>query len=126
MTIYTQTLQVGFENYMFVTTQLANPAIKTVSKYIEYKTWAGQIWRSEIIESGNAFFHWQGNDKRNGHRDTVINYLLNGQRWQSAIADYMFFHSLEGAEAHGYYDNMIEYISANDCRYQSTFAEYIP
>lgn len=125
MNVYTQALQVGYEHYLFVNTQLSNPMIKSVSQYIEYKTWSGQIWRTEVIERGNAFFHWQGRDRINGHRDTVINYLLNGQRWQSTIADYIFFHSLDGEEALGHYDNVIKYVYANNCVYRSAFAEYI-
>lgn len=125
MNVYTQAILPGYQYYLFVNTQLSNPSIKTVSKYIEYKTWTGQIWRAEIIESGNAFFHWQGHDRRNGHRDTVINYLLRGQKWQSTITDYIFFHSLEGRETHGNYDSVIEYVCSNNCVYQSAFAEYI-
>jgi hypothetical protein len=125
MNVYTQAVLPGYHHYLFVNTQLSNPSIKAVSKYIEYKTWAGQIWRTEIIESGNAFFHWQGHDRRNGHRDTVINYLLHGQKWQSTITDYIFFHSLEGRETHGNYDSVIEYVCSNNCVYQSAFAEYI-
>lgn len=125
MNVYTQALQVGYDHYLFVNTQLSNPTIKSVSQYIEYRTWSGQIWRTEVIERGNAFFHWQGLDRINGHRDTVINYLLNGQRWQSTIADYIFFHSLDGEEALGHYDNVIKYVCANNCVYRSSFAEYI-
>ena len=58
MNVYTQALQVGYDHYLFVNTQLCNPTIKSVSQYIEYRTWSGQIWRSEIIDRGNAFFHW--------------------------------------------------------------------
>ena len=125
MDIYTQALHVGYDHYLFVNTQLSNPTIKSVSQYIEYRTWSGQIWRTEVIERGNAFFHWQGHDRINGHRDTVINYLLNGQRWQSTITDYIFFHSLDGEEAQGHYDNVIKYVCANNCVYRSAFAEYI-
>lgn len=55
MNVYTQAILHGYQHYLFVNTQLSNPLIKTVSKYIECKTWTGQIWRTEIIESGNAF-----------------------------------------------------------------------
>lgn len=41
---------------MFVNTMISNPAIKTVSKYILYKTWDGKLWNAEIIENGSAFF----------------------------------------------------------------------
>ncbi|EKA6667776.1 DUF4751 family protein, partial [Salmonella enterica] len=71
------------------------------------------------------FFHWQGHDRKNGHRDTIINYLLNGQRWQSTIDDYIFFHALEGKMLQGYYDNSIEYMSSDNYVYQSVFVEYI-
>ncbi|EAB2220798.1 DUF4751 domain-containing protein, partial [Salmonella enterica] len=74
---------------------------------------------------GNAFFHWQGHDRKNGHLDTIINYLLNGQRWQSTIEDYIFFHALEGKVLQGHYDNIIEYVSSDNYVYQSAFAEYI-
>lgn len=56
MNVYTQALQVGYDHYLFVNTQLSNPTIKSVSRYIEYRTWSGQIWRTEVIERGNAFF----------------------------------------------------------------------
>ncbi len=57
--------------------------------------------------------------------DVNINYLLNGQRWQSTIEDYIFFHALEGKVLQGYYDNIIEYVSSDHYVYQSAFAEYI-
>lgn len=38
MDIYTQALQVGYDHYLFVNTQLSNPTIKSVSQYIEYRT----------------------------------------------------------------------------------------
>lgn len=60
MNVYTQAILPGYQYYLFVNTQLSNPSIKTVSKYIEYKTWTGQIWRAEIIESGNVFFSLAG------------------------------------------------------------------
>ncbi|HFS5871951.1 TPA: DUF4751 family protein [Citrobacter werkmanii] len=117
-------LGIKYQNYMFINTMISNPAIKTVSKYILYKTWDGKLWNAEIIENGSAFFHWQGNDKSKGHKDTVINYLLNGQKWQATITDYVFFHCLEGNKDHGHYDNVIDYICSNDCVYQGSFAEY--
>lgn len=126
MNEFTRIHQNNYHNYVFVNTLVSRPSVNTVSKYIEYKTWTGQIWRTETIEDGNAFFHWQGHDRRNGHRDTVINYFLHGQRWQSTIADYVFFHSLEGEELRGYFDNAIEYISANNCLFKSRFAENLP
>ncbi|ECC2586857.1 DUF4751 domain-containing protein [Salmonella enterica] len=125
MNVNMQACPVGNERYLFVNTQRANPSIKTVSRFFEYKTWTDQIWRTEIIENGNAFFHWQGHDIKNGHRDTIINYLLNGQRWQSTIEDYIFFHALEGKVLQGHYDNIIEYVSSDNYVYQSAFAEYI-
>lgn len=57
--------------------------------------------------------------------DVNINYLLNGQRWQSTIEDYIFFHALEGKAWQGHYDNIIEYVSSDHYVYQSAFAEYI-
>ncbi|HHW8854812.1 TPA: DUF4751 family protein [Salmonella enterica] len=125
MNVSMQARLVGSDRYLFVNTQCANPSIKTVSRFFEYKTWTEQIWRTEIIENGNAFFHWQGHDRKNGHRDTIINYLLNGQRWQSTIDDYIFFHALEGKAWQGHYDNIIEYVSSDHYVYQSAFAEYI-
>lgn len=125
MNVYTQNHQSGHYDYVFVNTLLSNPLDNTVSHYIEYKTWTGQIWRSEVIENGNAFFHWQGHDRINGHRDNVINYFWHGQRWQASIADYLFFHSPEGEEIRGYYDNVIKYICSNNCMRQSAFARYI-
>ncbi|CBG86847.1 DUF4751 family protein [Citrobacter rodentium] len=118
--------QSDYLNYFFVNTLIVRPYLKTVSRFIEYKTWTGQIWRSEVIEDGNAFFHWQGTDRINGHRDTVINYFLHGQKWQSTITDYIFFHSLEGEEVRGYFDNVIKYVSPNSFMLKSTFAECVP
>ncbi len=57
--------------------------------------------------------------------DVNINYLLNGQRWQSTIEDYIFFHALEGKVLQGYYNNIIEYVSSDHYVYQSAFVEYI-
>lgn len=118
--------QSDYLNYFFVNTLIVRPYLKTVSRFIEYKTWTGQIWRSEVIEDGNAFFHWQGTDRINGHRDTVINYFLHGQKWQSTITDYIFFHSLEGEQVRGYFDNVIKYVSPNSFMLKSTFAECVP
>ncbi|MEB0361364.1 DUF4751 family protein, partial [Citrobacter freundii] len=81
-------------------------------------------WSTSKTPSYTKSVSWQ-HHRRNGHRDTVINYLLCGQKWQSTITDYIFFHSLEGEETHGNYDNVIEYVSSNNCVYQSAFAEYI-
>lgn len=71
------------------------------------------------------FFTGKDTTEKNGHRDTIINYLLNGQRWQSTIEDYIFFHALEGKVLQGHYDNIIEYVSSDNYVYQSAFAEYI-
>lgn len=49
-------LGIKYQNYMFVNTMISNPVIKTVSKYILYKTWDGKLWNAEIIENGSAFF----------------------------------------------------------------------
>lgn len=72
MNVSMQARLVRNDRYLFVNTQRANPSIKTVSRFFEYKTWTEQIWRTEIIENGNAFFHWQGHDRKNGHRDTIL------------------------------------------------------
>ncbi|SQJ32477.1 putative cytoplasmic protein [Salmonella enterica subsp. enterica serovar Heidelberg] len=56
MNVSMQARLVGNDRYLFVNTQRANPSIKTVSRFFEYKTWTEQIWRTEIIENGNAFF----------------------------------------------------------------------
>lgn len=56
MNVSMQARLVGRDRYLFVNTQRANPSIKTVSRFFEYKTWTEQIWRTEIIENGNAFF----------------------------------------------------------------------
>lgn len=72
MNVSMQARLVGNDRYLFVNTQRANPSIKTVSRFFEYKTWTEQIWRTEIIENGNAFFHWQGHDRKTGHRDTIL------------------------------------------------------
>lgn len=56
MNVNMQACPVGNARYLFVNTQRANPSIKTVSRFFEYKTWTDQIWRTEIIENGNAFF----------------------------------------------------------------------
>ena len=119
-----QQLSAKYSNYIFVNTLLANPAVKTVSKFILYKTWNGQLWNAEVIDDGNAFFHWQGSDKSNGHRDTVINYVLNGQKWQATISDYVFFHCVDGDQDNGHCDTVIDYLCSNDCVYQASFAEY--
>lgn len=50
-----QQISAKYSNYMFVNTLLANPAVKTVSKFILYKTWNGQLWNAEVIDDGNAF-----------------------------------------------------------------------
>ncbi|EGK0707004.1 DUF4751 domain-containing protein, partial [Salmonella enterica subsp. enterica serovar Hadar] len=51
MNVSMQARLVGNDRYLFVNTQRANPSIKTVSRFFEYKTWTEQIWRTEIIEN---------------------------------------------------------------------------
>ncbi|MDA8517877.1 DUF4751 family protein [Citrobacter sp. Igbk 16] len=113
-----------YKNYMFVNTLLADNNVKTVSKYIAYKTWDGQFWCADVTEDGNAFFHYKAGDRKNGHHDTVINYLLNGQKWQATITNYEFFHCLDGEKNLGHHDCVIDYISVDNRVYQGSFAEY--
>ncbi|MEK07727.1 DUF4751 domain-containing protein, partial [Salmonella enterica] len=44
MNVSMQARLVGSDRYLFVNTQRANPSIKTVSRFFEYKTWTEQIW----------------------------------------------------------------------------------
>ncbi|RJR01334.1 DUF4751 family protein, partial [Salmonella enterica] len=39
MNVNMQACPVGNDHYLFVNTQRANPSIKTVSRFFEYKTW---------------------------------------------------------------------------------------
>lgn len=66
MNVNMQACPVGNERYLFVNTQRANPSIKTVSRFFEYKTWTDQIWRTEIIENGNAFFTGKDTTEKTG------------------------------------------------------------
>lgn len=43
MSVNMQVCLVGNDRYLFVNTQRANPSIKTVSRFFEYKTWTDQI-----------------------------------------------------------------------------------
>ncbi len=87
-------LKVGsISRYLFVNTQRANLPQNRESIFgIKH----GQNkFGVPDCENGNAFHCESGTRQKNGHRDTIINYLLNGQRWQSTIEDYIFFHALE-------------------------------
>lgn len=76
---------------VIVNVMVGNPSIKTVGSFFMYKTWDGNPWFAEIIENGNAFFHWQPGDRENGHRDTIMQYIAgDGTRWQTTIHDYTF------------------------------------
>lgn len=111
---------------VFINQSLANPLVKTASKFIAYKTWNDpSIWFAEVINNGNAFFHWHQGKKAEGHKDTIINYVTgNGTQWQATIKDYVFFHTPHGDASKGHPDNKIVYISADDQAYEGTFAEW--
>lgn len=109
---------------VIVNVMVGNPSIKTVGSFFMYKTWDGTPWFAEIIENGNAFFHWQPGDRENGHRDTIMQYIAgDGTRWQTTIHNYTFMLSLEGDIKFSHYDTGITYLCLDNNVYRSSFAE---
>ncbi len=115
-----------YQKYVFVNESLSNPDDKTASKFIAYKTWnTGEIWFAEIVDDGNAFFHYKQGHRDEGHKDSIINYITaDGTPWQATIEDYVFFHSPNGDKSKGHSDTVIAYITANGTPFKGSFAEW--
>jgi hypothetical protein len=111
---------------VFVNEQLDNKKVKTVSKFIAYKTWnTGEVWFAEVVDNGNAFFHFQQGKRAQGHKDSIINYITSdGTPWQATIKDYVFFHAPNGDKSKGHTDDVIAYITANGQAFVGSFAEW--
>lgn len=114
-----------YTNYTFVNRKWNDHSVQTVSKFIAYRTWnTNEVWYAEIVDDGNAFFHWQPGKKAQGHKDSIINYIsVDGKNWQATISNYEFFHSPNGDRAQGHKDVIIGYISADNQGYEGSFAE---
>ncbi|MBJ7221590.1 MULTISPECIES: DUF4751 family protein [unclassified Brenneria] len=111
---------------VFVNQLLSDRTVKTASKFIAYKSWNDtNLWFAEVVDNGNAFFHWHQGKKAEGHKDTIINYITaDGTQWQATIKDYVFFHSPNGDIAKGHSDSNIAYISGDNKAYEGSFAEW--
>lgn len=111
---------------VFVNQLLADRSVKTASKFIAYKTWNDpSVWFAEVVDGGNAFFHWHQGKRNEGHKDVIINYITaDGTKWQATIKDYVFFHSPEGDTSKGHSDTVIAYISSDGRAYEGSFAEW--
>lgn len=94
---------------VFVNELRGDHNVKTVSKFIAYKTWNdSSLWFAEVIDNGNAFFHWHQGQRDKCHKDSIINYVTeDGSKWQATIKDFVFFHSPEGDKSKGHSDNII-------------------
>ncbi|WP_124067789.1 DUF4751 family protein [Clostridium sp. E02] len=115
-----------YQRPVFVNQLMSNHSVKTVSKFIAYKTWNdSSLWFAEVVDDGNAFFHWHQGKKEEGHKDTIINYIsADGKPWQATIKDYVFFHSPKGDTSRGHSDTIITYISGDNAAYEGSFAEW--
>jgi hypothetical protein len=111
---------------VFVNQLLDDRTVKTASKFIAYRTWNDpSLWFAEVIDNGNAFFHWHQGRRSEGHKDTIINYISSdGKQWQATIQDYVFFHSPNGDRSKGHSDNIIIYLSGDNRAYEGSFAEW--
>ncbi|WP_409306232.1 DUF4751 family protein [Pectobacterium sp. B1J-3] len=117
---------VKYKKPVFINQLLSDNAVKTASKFIAYKTWDDpHLWLAEVIDNGNAFFHWHQGKKAEGHKDAVINYITaDGTKWQATIKNYEFFHAPNGETAKGHPDTKIAYISGDNRAYEGSFAEW--
>ena len=111
---------------VFVNEQIGNPKVKTASKFIAYKTWDDpSLWLAEVIDNGNAFFHWHQGDRAHGHKDSIINYISDaGEKWTATIKDFVYFHYQNGDKSKGHHDDVIKYISGDNQGYTGSFAEW--
>lgn len=110
---------------VFVNECLSNKSIKTASKFIAYKTWDDSLWFAEVIDNGNAFFHWHQGKRNEGHKDSIINYITADRtKWQATIKDYVYFHAPSGDKSKGHEDTVIAYISGDNQAYVGSFAEW--
>ncbi len=113
-----------YKKPVIVNQLLSDRSVKTVGRFIEYQTWDGSLWFAEVLE-GCAFFHWKQGKKNEGHKDTIINYVIeDGTQWQATIKDYVFFHSPNGDTSKGHSDTVITYISGDNKVYEGSFAEW--
>jgi hypothetical protein len=83
---------------VFVNELLSDKTVKTASKFIAYKTWDDpSLWLAEVIDGGNAFFHWHQRQRDKGHKDSIIRYITaDGTKWEATIQDFVYFHSPNG------------------------------
>lgn len=112
---------------VFVNELLSDKKVKTASKFIAYRTWndPSTLWFAEVVDNGNAFFHWIQGKKDKGHKDSIINYISSdNKKWQATIKDFEFFHSPEGDKSKGHNDSVIAYISGDNRAYVGSFAEW--
>jgi hypothetical protein len=111
---------------VFVNECLSDKNTKTASKFIAYKTWDDpSLWFAEVIDDGNAFFHWHQGQRDKGHKDSIIRYITaDGTKWEATIKDYEYFHSPNGDKSKGHSDVVIAYISGDNRAYVGSFAEW--
>lgn len=109
---------------VFVSEMVGNSVVKKVGTFIIYKTWDGTPWMAEVVDKGDAFYHWQPGKREEGHRDTIIRYIGgDGRRWQSTISNYVFMHALEGDIRFAHFDMGIVYLNLDGNVYRGTFAD---
>ena len=111
---------------VFVSELADNPKVKNASKFIAYKTWDDpSLWFAEVIDNGNAFFHWHQGYRAHGHKDSIINYITGlGEKWTATITDFVYFHYKDGDKSKGHHDDVINYISGDNRSYFASFAEW--
>lgn len=109
---------------IIVSVRVDNPTVKKVGRFFMYKTWDGTPWLAEIIDNGNAFYHWQPGNRDGGHKDDIMKYIAgDGQRWLAAIHDGVFMLALEGNMKFAHFDNAITYLSLDNNVYHGSLAE---
>jgi hypothetical protein len=111
---------------VFVNESVKDKRVKTASKFIAYKTWDDpSLWLAEVIDNGNAFFHWHQGQRDKGHKDTIIRYISDaGDKWEATIKDFVFSHYPNGDRSKGHTDTVIAYISGDNNPYVGSFAEW--
>ena len=109
---------------IIVSVRVDNPTVKKVGRFFMYKTWDGTPWLAEIIDNGNAFYHWQPGKRSEGHKDSIMKYIAgDGQLWVARIHDGVFQLALEGNMKLAQFNTTITYLSLDNNVYCGSIAD---
>ncbi|MDR0996961.1 MAG: DUF4751 family protein [Zoogloeaceae bacterium] len=117
-----------FQKPIFVNEQL-HADKKTVSTYIDYRAWDMSLVKAEVVDNGNAFFHWHAGQHDKGHKSDHIDYTSEGmQRYRATIKDYVFFCQKQAkggdpGETAPHAESSIVYLSTDSLPWRGSFAE---